>query len=116
VEGLGKLVNIGHGTIGKGWYFSPELISRRENCADLLCVPGEVHAEALAPQVFKRIAVTGMPKLDAVFRGQWNREELLRGWGLDPANKTVLFAPTFNSEFSLVPHVGHELRRYIPTT
>ncbi|MCD4829293.1 MAG: tetratricopeptide repeat protein [Candidatus Cloacimonetes bacterium] len=114
VEGLGKLVNVGHGTIGKGWFFSRQLISRRENCADLLCVPGEIHAEALSDQVFIPIAVTGMPKLDAVFRGDYNREDILRRHGLDPGNKTALFAPTFNSELSIVPHIGHDLRRYIP--
>jgi CDP-glycerol glycerophosphotransferase (TagB/SpsB family) len=37
-----------------------------------------------------------LPKLDFYFQGRYsNREEILSRWGLDPAKKTVLFAPTY---------------------
>ncbi len=114
VEGAGKLINIGHGTICKGSFYTRKPISRRENCADLLCVPGSIHRSELFHQVYQPISVTGMPKLDPMFNGSLKREELLSGWGLDPEKKTVLFAPTFNHEYSLIPHLQIELENYFP--
>lgn len=114
VEGLGRIVNIGHGTISKGWFFSGKKISLRENSADLLCVPGEVHRDALREQVRIPIEVTGMPKLDPVFNGSWQQDELLREMGLDNQNRTLLFAPTFNPELSMIPHIGFDLDRIVP--
>jgi len=115
VEGLGKIINIGHGTISKGWFFSERNISRRENCADLICVPGTIHKEILSKQVFKPIAVTGMPKLDRLFTSNWDRKIELEKLGLDPDKKTVLFAPTFNQELSIVPSIMFDLHKYIPS-
>ncbi len=114
VEGLGKIVNLGHGTISKGWFFSESSISKRENCADLICVPGTIHKKILEKQVFKPIEVTGMPKLDNL-RNKENVPEKLASLGLDPQNKTILFAPTFNPELSLLPHLGNRIRKLIPT-
>ncbi len=114
VEGLGKIVNLGHGTISKGWFFSESPISKRENCADLICVPGTIHKKILEKQVFKPIEVTGMPKLDNL-RNKENIPEKLASLGLDPNNKTLLFAPTFNPELSLLPHLGNKIRELIPT-
>ena len=43
-----------------------------------------------------RVHLVGLPKLDYFFQGRFgDREALLRRWGLDPAKKTVLFAPTY---------------------
>jgi hypothetical protein len=42
-----------------------------------------------------RVFVVGYPKLDPVFQGRLDRSALIRRWGLDPARKTVLFAPTY---------------------
>lgn len=114
VEGLGKIVNIGHGTISKGWYYSKKSISVRENCADLLCVPGNIHLKQLKSQVKIPIEVTGMPKLDKVFSGTLKKEEILAKMNLNPNNKTVLLAPTFNDEFSLIPYLTEPIRKYIP--
>jgi len=114
VEGLGKIVNLGHGTISKGWFFSESPISKRENCADLICVPGTIHKKILETQVFKPIEVTGMPKLDNL-RYEENIQGKLASLGLDPNNKTLLFAPTFNLELSLLPHLGNKIRELIPT-
>lgn len=115
VEGLGFIVNVGHGTISKGWYFSKKNISRRENCADLLCVPGAVHKKQLAEQVYIPVVITGMPKLDTVFNAT---KADVRIWrqklGLDPDRATVLLAPTFNHELSLLPHLQKNLGEYIP--
>ena len=105
VEDLGKIVNIGHGTICKGWFFSTNRISQRENCADLICVPGTIHKERLDIQVYKPIEVTGIPKLDNCFNGTLNKEELYRKFDLCPNIKTVLLAPTFNEEFSILTYL-----------
>ena len=39
--------------------------------------------------------VVGYPKLDPVFQGRLDRNDIMARWGLDPAKKTVLFAPTY---------------------
>ncbi|MCL1826634.1 MAG: CDP-glycerol glycerophosphotransferase family protein [Candidatus Cloacimonetes bacterium] len=115
VEGLGKVVNIGHGTICKGWFFSKNKISQRENCADLICVPGEIHKERLQSQVYKHIIVTGMPKLDDCFNNSLKKDELYLKFGLNPEQKTVLLAPTFNDEFSILPYLqGIDLGKIFP--
>jgi hypothetical protein len=42
------------------------------------------------------IHLVGLPKLDYYFQGKYeDRDEILRRWNLDPAKKTVLFAPTY---------------------
>jgi len=112
----GRIVNIGHGTICKGSFFTAGPRGWRENCADLLCVPGEVHREALSRRVHVPIEVTGMPKLDALFGGNLPRDVVLKAWGFDREARTVLVAPTFNPEYSLVPHLGYNLRRWIPAS
>lgn len=42
-----------------------------------------------------RIEEVGMPKLDPLVNGVFAREEVLRSLELDPARRTVLFAPTW---------------------
>jgi CDP-glycerol glycerophosphotransferase (TagB/SpsB family) len=39
--------------------------------------------------------VVGYPKLDPVFKGQLDREAIMRRWRLDRSKPTVLFAPTY---------------------
>jgi len=41
------------------------------------------------------VHVVGYPKLDPIFQGRLDREAIMARWGLDPAKKTVLFAPTY---------------------
>ncbi|MDZ7315051.1 MAG: CDP-glycerol glycerophosphotransferase family protein [candidate division KSB1 bacterium] len=42
------------------------------------------------------VHLIGLPKLDYYFQGRYSdREAILRSLGLDPAKKTVLFAPTY---------------------
>lgn len=113
-EGLGKIVNIGHGTISKGWYYTDRAVSLRENCADLICVPGTVHERMLSRKVQKPIKVTGMPKLDALFTGEQDREKILLKMGLSKENKTILLAPTFNEEFTILNYLSQDIRHYIP--
>jgi len=114
VEGLGKIVSIGHGTISKGSFYTDSLLMRRENCADLVCVPGNIHKEQLSRNVYQPIVVSGIPKLDRLLRGELDRKQILAEMSLNPTRKTILFAPTFNPELSLVPFISYNLRNYIP--
>lgn len=50
----------------------------------------------------------GMPKLDCLVDGTLKRDELLAGMGIDPARKTVLYAPTWSPHSSVVT-MGEEL-------
>ena len=50
----------------------------------------------------------GMPKLDCLVDGSLNRDELLAGMGIDPARKTILYAPTWSPHSSVVS-MGEEL-------
>jgi hypothetical protein len=61
-------------------------------------VEGEHRARSLlgSPSLGRNeVHLIGLPKLDPVFRGSCDREDILRRWGLDPSRKTVLFAPTY---------------------
>ena len=50
----------------------------------------------------------GMPKLDCLVDGTLKRDELLSAMGLDPARRTVLYAPTW-SQHSSVVSMGEQL-------
>jgi hypothetical protein len=41
------------------------------------------------------VHVVGYPKLDPIFKGKFNKLEIMRRWRLDPSKPTVLFAPTY---------------------
>ena len=43
----------------------------------------------------------GMPKVDCLVDGSMQRDEILRGFGLDPSRPTVLYAPTWSPASSL---------------
>lgn len=57
-----------------------------------------------------RIEEVGMPKLDALVNGAHDREQVLRSLGLDPSNRTVLFAPTW-IEGGCLDTQGHAILR-----
>jgi hypothetical protein len=50
----------------------------------------------------------GMPKLDCLVDGSLKRDALVAGMGIDPARKTVLYAPTWSPHSSVVS-MGEEL-------
>ncbi len=113
VEGMGFIVNIGHGVICKGSFFTDKPLSYRENCADLFCVPGVVHEKIMKKYLINSPLVTGMPKLDSVFMNTKTPEAAKRDLGLNPLKKTLLIAPTFNPEFSLINLIGADIRHFI---
>lgn len=114
VAGCGRIVNVGHGTISKGYYFTESVWTERENWVDLLCVPGAYARDLFQKVLRTRVAATGMPKLDPVFSGVCTRERLCAELGLNPQHKIVLYAPTFNRDLSSVFDFAsrfHELHR-----
>jgi CDP-glycerol glycerophosphotransferase (TagB/SpsB family) len=50
----------------------------------------------------------GMPKLDCLVDGSLVRDEILKSLGIDPARRTVLYAPTWSAHSSVVS-MGEEL-------
>jgi CDP-glycerol glycerophosphotransferase (TagB/SpsB family) len=52
--------------------------------------------------------LVGMPKLDCLLDGSLERDALLRSFGIDPARRSVLYAPTW-SPYSSVNAMGLEL-------
>ena len=114
IDRLGaRLVNVNHGLISKGCFYSDSPITIRENFADLVCVPGLHHKEALKRTVFKPIVVTGLVKFDRIWNGEITRDGVLLRLGIDPQKRTILFAPTFNTELSAVPMVTDRLREWV---
>ena len=87
---------INHGTGIKTILY--RLLAKTRETRYLIFVEGEYRKKRIddfgvrgASEVF----VVGYPKLDPVFRGELDRGEILSRYGLDPARKTVLFAPTY---------------------
>ncbi len=106
LHGCGRIVNIGHGLLSKGVYFTNTKYIHRENLASLLCVPGDYHKKRLekSGKIFVPVVVTGFPKLDRLFHSSYpSREELMRRGRLDQTKKVILFAPTYNWELSAIP-------------
>lgn len=57
----------------------------------------------LHPSTLRTIKIfeIGSPKTDVLFGNVYDRTQVLQGLGLEPAKKTVLYAPTFQKEASL---------------
>jgi hypothetical protein len=101
VEGWGPVICVGHGTISKNIYFIDQNSCLRENYASVLCVPGPWYTQSFGNWLHTRIEPTGFPKLDTMAR-DFDYFKLLT-WaktGLDRTKTTILFAPTYNPEFT----------------
>jgi glycosyltransferase involved in cell wall biosynthesis len=121
VKDCGKLVNVGHGVLSKGQYYTDTEMARREELADVICVPGVYHKERMEKIVSKAVIATGMAKLDGLF----GRQEL-GAWSLEMGDRkpktenrkhkpfTILFAPTFNDELSAIPFVKDRINEVLP--
>lgn len=66
------------------------------------------------PEVANRLErfQVGYPKSDLLFQPTRSRNEILRGLGLNPAGKTVLYAPAFDRGTSL-PQYGEDIFRFL---
>jgi hypothetical protein len=65
---------------------------------------GAIPADSTAPRLI------GMPKVDCLVDGSLDRDAILRGFGLDAARPTILYAPTWSPASSL-NRMGEELVR-----
>ncbi len=93
-------------------------LKRHAGTKYMIFVEGEYRVEKLREsgclgdsEVFK----IGLPKLDYCFReGYYDREEVLARYGLDPAKKTVLFAPTYKPTcmYEVKDHIFSETKDY----
>lgn len=110
LQECGSIVNICHNLTSKGCFFTSRPIIRRENLADLICVPGALHQQALQENVFVPIVPTGFITADSLFDPTAHpREMFCERCGIDPRSKIILFAPTFNDELSAMPLVRERI-------
>ncbi len=114
VQNCGKIIHIGHGILSKGQYYTDTELARREELADLVCVPGEYHKNIMDKIITKAVAATGMAKLDDLFSGKINKESVLDKYKLPADYKYILFAPTFNDELSAIPFISDRIDEIIP--
>jgi GT2 family glycosyltransferase/CDP-glycerol glycerophosphotransferase (TagB/SpsB family)/glycosyltransferase involved in cell wall biosynthesis/ubiquinone/menaquinone biosynthesis C-methylase UbiE len=114
VQNCGLLVHIGHGLLSKGQYYTDTQLARREEYADLVCVPGEYHKNILNKIISKPVVASGMAKLDSLYNGTISRDKIIRQLKLNDKHKYILFAPTFNDELSAIPFIGDKINEVIP--
>ncbi len=114
VEGCGKLVHVGHGVLSKGQYYTDTPTARREELADMVCVPGKHHQAIMRRIISKPVVATGMCKLDDLFSGKISRASVVKKFGLPDDYRYVLFAPTFNDELSAIPFVQDRISQVLP--
>lgn len=106
------VINVGHGMICKGAFYTDSHIIRRENLSRMLLVPGPWHMERIKDQVFIPIQVTGFIKSDRLFGPDaTSKEAFCRDLGIDPGRRIVLFAPTYNPELSAMHCIGEGVRK-----
>ena len=100
----GSIVNVGHGLTSKGCFFTTRPTIRRENLADLICVPGKLHEQILLKNVFVPVKVTGFITSDYLYSNRRDlRAEFCRLHGIDQNKINILYAPTYNDELSAIP-------------
>lgn len=110
----GKIINVGHGLISKGWFYTDGISVRRENFIDLSLVPGQWHKDILSKNIFHPIEVTGFVKSDLVFGEKTpTKDELLDFYDIPKENKVILYAPTFNMELSSIPCLKEKITEVI---
>jgi len=113
VQDCGKIINVGHGLLSKGQYFTDSDYISRENLEHLLLVPGEFHKQAIRESglVYIPVEAVGYPKIDDLFKpNAKSRDELCRQAGLDPTRKIILYAPTFNIALSTIPIIWTRIK------
>lgn len=109
---LRNVINVGHGMICKGAFYTDSEITRRENLSQMLLVPGPLHRRRLQDNVFIPIKLTGFIKSDQLFGPKaQTREQFCSRMGIDPAKRIVLFAPTYNPELSAMHCLQEGIRK-----
>ncbi len=106
-----RVVNIGHGLICKGFYYTDDPVVRKENLSSLICVPGPWHEKRLSRQVFTPIEVTGFIKSDLLCGpSACSKKDFCREKSIPPSSRIVLFAPTFNRELNCLSRLGTKIQ------
>ena len=110
-EGKGGIViNVNHdvGSKGTSFFDDPEF-TPRENSVDYIFAPSEYLAQRLKKFLtHPRVVVTGMPKLDRMFKAEFSREEIMKKLKLK-GKKVIIFAPTYNSDMSAIEVLGNSV-------
>ncbi|MBD3167440.1 hypothetical protein GF324_12635 [bacterium] len=106
----GRIVNVNHGLICKGTFYTDSPTVQRENGADLICVPGPIHAQILKRSIRRPIAPTGLVKFDPVGRGELTQTSARQSFAIPNDARVVLLAPTYNIELSAVPVLTDAVR------
>ena len=110
VKNCGKIIDVGHGLISKGFFYKDAPIVRRENLADVICVPGHWHKSILEKNVFVPIRVSGFLKTDNFYHfGEMKRKDFLKKYTIEEGKKIILYAPTFNEELSSIPCINDRI-------
>lgn len=111
---ISRVVNVGHGLICKGLYYCRNNVIRRENLSEMMCVPGPWHKRRLEENVFIPIEVTGFIKSDLLFGpASSNRENFCTEHNINPDNKILLYAPTYNKELSSIPSIKENIVKLV---
>ncbi len=87
---------INHGTGIKTILY--RLLARARDTRYLIFVEGEYRRKRIddfGVRGSSEVYVVGYPKLDPIFQGRLDGDEIMAEWKLDPDKKTVLFAPTY---------------------
>lgn len=112
IPDIENVINVGHGMICKGAFYTDSEITRRENLSRMVLVPGPWHRSRLASNVAIPIKVTGFIKSDQLFGPTaQTRAEFCARLGIDPGKRIVLFAPTYNPELSAMHCVAEGIRK-----
>lgn len=106
------LVNINHGLISKGLYYTSHPVAVRENRFDLIAVPGPFHLLRLSQVVKKPIVVSGVIKFDPIFQNLLDPSRIRELYSAAPDEPVILFAPTYNPQLSGVPIVRDQVIRW----
>ncbi len=107
---IDHVVNIGHGLISKGFYYTDDPVTRKENLSRLICVPGPWHKKRLSRQVSSPIEVTGFIKSDLLCGPEpRSRADFCHEKSIPPGNRLILFAPTFNPELNCLSRIGRQI-------
>jgi hypothetical protein len=87
---------VNHGTGIKTILY--RLLKKHQDTRYLIFVEGEYRKRRIndfGVLGSSEVHVVGYPKLDPIFRGGLDRQEIMRRWRLDRSKPTVLFAPTY---------------------
>ena len=110
VKNCGKVIDVGHGLISKGFFYKDAPIVRRENLADVICVPGRWHKSILEKNVYVPIRISGFLKTDAIYHfGELQKQAFLDRYRINKDHKILLYAPTFNEELSSLPCIREKI-------